>query len=144
MRLNNLQPALGSNKAPKRLGRGPGSGTGKTAGKGHKGWTARAGNQNRNHFEGGQTPLQRRLPKVGFTSRVGLSTGEVALSELRKVEGDVVNIDTLRAADLIPFYIKRVKIFASGSVEKAFKVSGVRVTKGAKEAIEKAGGSIEG
>ena len=142
MKLNSLQPAEGSRKARTRVGRGIGSGLGKTAGRGHKGQKSRAGGFHKVGFEGGQMPLQRRLPKVGFSSRIGRRTAEVRLSELAKVEGDVISLDTLKAADVIDARTLQAKIILSGSVEKAVTVQGVGVTKGAKEAIEAAGGKI--
>ena len=142
MRLNTLQPAKGSRKLRTRVGRGIGSGLGKTAGRGHKGQKSRTGGKIRIGFEGGQMPLKQRLPKVGFTSRIGRRTAEVRLSELAKVEGDVVSLDTLKAADVIDARTLQAKIILSGVVEKAVTIQGVGVTKGAKEAIEAAGGTI--
>lgn len=118
MRLNTLSPAPGSTHAKKRVGRGIGSGLGKTAGRGHKGLKSRSGGSVRPGFEGGQMPLQIRLPKYGFTSRIGLVTAEIRLSELNAVEGSVVDIETLKQAGLISSVIKRAKIFASGEVKK--------------------------
>jgi large subunit ribosomal protein L15 len=144
MRLNTLSPGPGSRQAAKRVGRGIGSGLGKTSGKGHKGQKARSGGTVRPGFEGGQMPLQKRLPKYGFTSRVGLVTAEVRTSELNQVEGDIVNLESLEKANVIDRNIKRVKIMLSGDVNKALTIaSGVRVSKGAKAAIEAAGGKIE-
>jgi len=143
MRLNTLQPAEGSKTDRKRVGRGIGSGLGKTAGRGHKGQKARSGGFHKVGFEGGQMPLQRRLPKVGFTSRVSLTTAEVRLSELAKVAGEVIDLASLKSAGLVAKSVKRAKIFASGKVERAFNVKGVGVTKGAKAAIEAAGGTVE-
>ncbi len=143
MKLNTLQPSPGSKPSRKRVGRGIGSGLGKTCGRGHKGQKSRTGGFHKVGFEGGQMPLQRRLPKVGFTSRVSLTTAEVRLSELAKVEGDVVDLDSLMKANIISRTMKRAKIFASGKVERAFIVKGVGLTKGAKEAIEAAGGKVE-
>ena len=142
MKLNTLQPAKGSRKLRTRVGRGIGSGLGKTAGRGHKGQKSRTGGKIRIGFEGGQMPLKQRLPKVGFTSRIGRRTAEVRLSELAKVEGDVVSLDTLKAADVIDARTLQAKIILSGAVEKAVTIQGVGVTKGAKEAIEAAGGTI--
>lgn len=142
MQLNDLSPAEGSVKAKKRLGRGVGSGWGKTSGKGHKGQKARSGGTVKPGFEGGQMPLQMRLPKFGFSSRVGRVTAEVRSGELNKVEGDVVNLESLRKAGVISASIKRAKIMLSGDVTRKFTVEGVGVTKGAKEAIEKAGGKV--
>ena len=143
MRLNSLSPAAGSRPDGKRVGRGIGSGLGKTAGRGHKGQKSRSGGFHKVGFEGGQMPLQRRLPKVGFSSRVGRTTAEVRLSELNKIEGDTVDLVALKAANIIRQDIKRVKLIASGKVEKAFTVRGLGVTKGALAAIEAAGGKIE-
>jgi large subunit ribosomal protein L15 len=142
MDLNNLKPAPGSKPAAKRLGRGSGSGLGKTAGKGHKGQKARAGGTVKPGFEGGQTPLQRRLPKFGFRSRIGLVTSEVRLGELAKVKGDQVDLAALKAANVVPKTAKRARIMLSGTVDRAVTVSGVAVTKGARAAIEQAGGRI--
>jgi len=142
MRLNTLQPAAGSRPARKRRGRGIGSTLGKTGGRGHKGQKSRSGGMPKIGFEGGQMPLQRRLPKVGFTARKTRFYAEVRLNELAKVKGDVVDILTLKAANVIAQNAKTVKIFASGEVDKAYTVQGVRVTKGARAAIEAAGGSI--
>ena len=143
MRLNTLSPAPGSTHAKKRVGRGIGSGLGKTAGRGHKGLKSRSGGSVRPGFEGGQMPLQIRLPKYGFTSRIGLVTAEIRLSELNAVEGSVVDIETLKQAGLISSVIKRAKIFASGEVKTAVTVKGLSVSKGAKAAIEAAGGTVE-
>ena len=143
MRLNTLAPAPGHKSDKKRVGRGIGSGNGKTAGRGHKGLKARSGGKVRAGFEGGQMPLQKRLPKYGFTSRIGMVTAEIRLSELNSVEGDVVDLEALRSADLINANIKRAKIFLSGELKKALTVKGLAVTKGAKAAIEAAGGKIE-
>lgn len=142
MQLNTLSPAPGSTQAPKRVGRGIGSGWGKTCGTGHKGQKSRSGGTVRPGFEGGQMPLQRRLPKFGFSSRVGRLTGEVRTSELNAIEADVINIDSLRAANIINGSIKRVKVMLSGDVTKAVTVEGLRVSKGARAAIEAAGGKV--
>lgn len=143
MRLNTLSPAPGRIHAKKRVGRGIGSGLGKTAGRGHKGLKSRSGGSVRPGFEGGQMPLQIRLPKYGFTSRIGLVSAEIRLSELNAVEGSVVDIETLKQAGLISSVIKRAKIFASGEINKAVTVKGLSVSKGAKAAIEAAGGKVE-
>ncbi|WP_127475883.1 50S ribosomal protein L15 [Sulfurivermis fontis] len=143
MRLNTLKPAEGAKKVGKRLGRGIGSGLGKTSGRGHKGQKARAGGFHKVGFEGGQMPLQRRLPKIGFRSQKAADTAEVRLHELAKVEGDVVDLLALKAANVVGQGIKRVKVIASGTVEKAVTVKGVAVTKGARAAIEAAGGKVE-
>jgi large subunit ribosomal protein L15 len=143
MRLNTLSPAPGSRPGPKRVGRGIGSGLGKTSGRGHKGQKSRSGGRVRPGFEGGQMPLQKRLPKYGFTSRVSRTTAQVRLGELNAVEGGVVDLETLRSADLINGSITRVRVFLSGELNKAVTVRGLAVTKGAREAIEKAGGKVE-
>lgn len=143
MRLNTLSPAPGRIKEGKRLGRGIGSGLGKTGGRGHKGQKARSGGSVRPGFEGGQMPLQKRLPKYGFTSRISRVTAEIRLSELNKVEGEVVDIASLRAAGLINGSIERAKVFLSGELTKSVTVKGLRVTKGAQAAIEAAGGKVE-
>ncbi|MGD8911563.1 MAG: 50S ribosomal protein L15 [Candidatus Thiodiazotropha sp.] len=143
MRLNTLQPAAGSKTDRKRVGRGIGSGLGKTCGRGHKGQKSRSGGYHKVGFEGGQMPLQRRLPKVGFTSRVSMSTAEVRLGELAKIEGDLVDLDALKKANIITRSVKRAKIFVSGSINRAVTVKGIGVTKGAKAAIEAAGGKVE-
>ncbi|WP_370979613.1 50S ribosomal protein L15 [Agaribacterium sp. ZY112] len=143
MRLNTLSPAPGRVKEAKRAGRGMGSGLGKTAGRGHKGQKSRSGGSVRPGFEGGQMPLQKRLPKYGFTSRIALVTAEIRTSELNSVEAEVVDLETLKAAGLINAGIKRVKVFLSGDVTKAVTLKGLSVTKGAQAAIEAAGGKIE-
>jgi large subunit ribosomal protein L15 len=143
MRLNSLAPAPGHKSAKKRVGRGIGSGTGKTAGRGHKGLKSRSGGTVKPGFEGGQMPLQKRLPKYGFKSRIGAVTAGIRLSELNQVEADVVDLEALRKADLINANIKRAKVFLSGELKKAVTVKGLAVTKGAKAAIEAAGGKIE-
>ena len=143
MRLNELRPADGSRPAGKRVGRGIGSGLGKTAGRGHKGQTSRSGGTIKPGFEGGQMPLQRRLPKYGFTSRKSLTSAEVRLVELNKVEGDVVDLLSLKKANVISGNVLSAKIVLSGELSKAVTVRGIGVTKGAREAIERAGGKIE-
>ncbi len=143
MRLNTLSPAPGSKPSGKRVGRGIGSGLGKTCGRGVKGQKSRSGGSIRPGFEGGQMPLKQRLPKFGFTSRKGMVTAEVRLGELAKVEGDVVSLETLKAANLITKDILFVKVVLSGEIARAVTVKGLRVTKGAKAAIEAAGGKIE-
>lgn len=142
MELNDLSPAPGSTKARKRLGRGIGSGWGKTSGKGHKGIKARSGGTVKPGFEGGQMPLQMRLPKFGFSSRVGRVTAEVRTSELNKIDADVIDLEALRKANVISSSYKRAKIMLSGDVTKAVTVQGIAVTKGAKAAIEAAGGKV--
>jgi large subunit ribosomal protein L15 len=143
MRLNTLSPAPGARKGAKRVGRGIGSGLGKTAGRGHKGQKSRSGGSVRPGFEGGQMPLQKRLPKYGFTSRIARNTAQVRLGELNAVEGDVVDLAALKSADLVNENINRVRVFLSGELGKALTVKGLAVTRGAREAIEKAGGKVE-
>ncbi|MCT8561182.1 50S ribosomal protein L15 [Glaesserella parasuis] len=143
MRLNSLSPAGGAKHSAKRLGRGIGSGLGKTGGRGHKGQKSRTGGGVRRGFEGGQMPLYRRLPKFGFTSLKALHVAEIRLSDLAKVDGNVVTLDALKAANVITKDILSAKVILSGKVEKAVVVKGLGVTKGAKAAIEAAGGSIE-
>ena len=141
MKLNDLKPARGSKPPRKRLGRGIGSGLGKTSGKGHKGQHARAGGYHKVGFEGGQMPLQRRLPKVGFKSLFA-PTAELRLDALNKLE-DEVSLATLKKARLIPQHVEKVKVILAGELAKALKIgSDVRLTKGARAAIEKAGGSV--
>jgi large subunit ribosomal protein L15 len=142
MRLNSLSPGPGSTHAPKRLGRGIGSGLGKTSTRGHKGQGARKSGNVRPGFEGGQMPLQKRLPKFGFHSRISEVTAEVRTSELAKVEGGVVNLQTLEKANVIDRSVQRARIMLSGDVKKAYTIEGVVVTKGARAAIEAAGGKI--
>ena len=142
MRLNSLSPAEGAKHSAKRLGRGIGSGLGKTGGRGHKGQKSRTGGGVRRGFEGGQMPLYRRLPKFGFTSLKALHVAEVRLSELAKVDG-VVTLEALKQANIITKDILSAKVILSGKIEKAVVVKGLGVTKGAKAAIEAAGGSIE-
>jgi len=143
MRLNTIAPAEGAKKTAKRVGRGIGSGLGKTCGRGHKGQKSRSGGFHKVGFEGGQMPLQRRLPKVGFSSRIGRYTTEIRLGELTKVEGDVVDLVALKAANIIRQDVKRAKVIASGTIDKAVTIRGLGVTKGAKAAIEAAGGKVE-
>lgn len=143
MHLNTLAPAEGAKHASKRVGRGIGSGLGKTGGRGHKGQTSRSGGGVRRGFEGGQMPLYRRLPKFGFTSRKAMVTAEIRLSELALVEGDIIDLNTLKAANVIGIEIEFAKIMLSGEVTRPVTVRGLRVTKGARAAIEAAGGKIE-
>jgi len=143
MRLNELKPDAGSRPARKRVGRGIGSGLGKTGGRGHKGQKSRTGGFHKVGFEGGQMPLQRRLPKIGFRSRVARGRAEIRLGELSRVEGEVVDLAALIAAGVVNRSIKRAKIIASGAIERAVVVRGLGVTKGARAAIEAAGGRIE-
>lgn len=143
MRLNSIKPANGSKRAAKRVGRGTGSGYGKTAGRGHKGQKSRSGGYHKVGFEGGQMPLQRRLPKVGFRSYLARVTDEIRLAELEKTGAGVIDLDVLRKAGLISRKIKRVKIIGGGTIGKAVTIKGLRATKGARAAIEAAGGKIE-
>ncbi len=143
MRLNTLKPGVGSKADAKRRGRGIGSGLGKTAGRGHKGQKSRSGGFHKVGFEGGQMPLQRRLPKVGFVSRLSLVSAEVRLHELNKVEGDLADLAALKAANVVSQNIKYVKVMLSGELKKAVTVRGLRLTKGARAAVEAAGGKVE-
>ena len=143
MRLNTDKPAAGANKNAKRLGRGIGSGSGKTGGRGHKGQKSRAGGYHKVGFEGGQMPLQRRLPKVGFTSRKGNFSAEVRLSELAAVDAAPIDLKALQEAGVLSRNILQAKVILSGSIDKAVTLRGLGVTKGARAAIEAAGGSIE-
>ena len=143
MRLNSISGAPGSRQAKKRVGRGIGSGLGKTAGRGHKGQKSRSGGKVRPGFEGGQQPLQMRLPKFSFTTEKSRTTGEITLSELAAANADLVTLDVLKAADLINDKTKRVKVILSGKIDRAVTVQGLGVTKGARAAIEAAGGKIE-
>jgi large subunit ribosomal protein L15 len=143
MRLNDLKPDEGSRPSAKRVGRGIGSGLGKTCGRGHKGQKSRKGGFHKVGFEGGQMPLQRRMPKVGFRSHKALITAEVRLTELNRVEGDVVDLAALMMAGVVNRSIRTAKIIASGEVARALTIRGVGVTKGARAAIEAAGGSVE-
>jgi len=144
VRLNELSPSAGSKRGKRRVGRGPGSGWGKTAGRGQKGQKARSGGGVRPGFEGGQLPLQMRIPKFGFRSRIGMVTAEVRTSELNLIESGDVTLDSLKAANVIRRDMKRARIILSGDIGRAFNVTGddIKVTKGAKAAIEGAGGAI--
>ena len=142
MRLNTIKPAEGSNKARRRVGRGIGSGLGKTAGRGHKGQSSRSGGFHKVGFEGGQMPLQRRLPKRGFVSTTRDDTAEVRLSDLAKLPVADIDLLALRSAGLVPARAKAAKVIKSGKLEKAVKLTGIGVTKGARAAIEAAGGSV--
>jgi len=143
MRLNTIKPGAGSKSDAKRVGRGIGSGLGKTCGRGHKGQKSRAGGYHKVGFEGGQMPLQRRLPKVGFGSRKSLSSAEVRLHELARVTADVIDLAALQQANVVARNVKRVRVFASGSIDKAVNLKGIQVTRGARAAIEAAGGRVE-
>lgn len=143
MQLNTLRPAPGSKTKSKRLGRGIGSGKGKTCGRGHKGQRARAGGYHKVGFEGGQMPLQRRIPKSGFRSKDALYREEIYLSDLKAIKSDVVDMAALFESGLIRFNTKDVKIIASGSIDRAITVRGISVSEGAKKAIEAAKGQVE-
>lgn len=143
MNLNTLSPDPGSRPSKTRVGRGIGSGLGKTSGKGHKGQKARAGGFHKINFEGGQMPIQRRLPKMGFKSRVARSIDQVTLNELVALKAENIDLDVLKTSGLINNSIREVKVILSGEVNVPLKLKGLRVTKGARLAIEKAGGSIE-
>ncbi len=143
MHLNTLQPAPGSKKNAKRVGRGIGSGTGKTCGRGHKGQKSRSGGFTKVGFEGGQMPLQRRLPKVGFASRSAKLSAEIRLYELTKIDADVIDLDALIKANIVPAFTQKAKVIASGEISKAVQLKGIKVTPGARKAIEAAGGKIE-
>ena len=143
MELNTIAPPAGSKKPRRRVGHGIGSGLGKTAGRGHKGQKSRSGGYHKVGFEGGQMPLQRRLPKVGFRSKIAPLVAEVRLSELAKIKGDLIDLASLKAANLVHEQAERARIVASGTVARAVTVKGVHVTKGARAAIEGAGGKIE-
>ena len=143
MYLNDLSPAEGSKKDAKRVGRGIGCGTGKTCGRGHKGQKSRSGGFHKVGFEGGQMPLQRRLPKVGFNSRSAKLSAEVRLNELLKIDTDIIDLAALVAANVVPAFTKKAKIIASGELDKAVNLKGINVTPGARKVIEAAGGKIE-
>jgi len=143
MRLNSLKPGAGSKSAAKRVGRGIGSGLGKTGGRGHKGQKSRSGGFHKVGFEGGQMPLQRRLPKFGFSSRKGRFSAEVRLSEVQKMDADEITLDALIAAGVVPRQTRQAKIILSGELSRAVSVQGVGVTAGARAAIESAGGKVE-
>ena len=142
MRMNTIMPAAGSNKARRRVGRGIGSGLGKTAGRGHKGQSSRSGGFHKVGFEGGQMPLQRRLPKRGFVSRMRDDTAEVRLSDLAKLPVTEIDLLALKAAGIVPALAKTAKVIKTGKLDKAVKLSGLTATKGARAAIEAAGGSL--
>ena len=142
MRMNTIKPAAGSNKARRRVGRGIGSGLGKTAGRGHKGQSSRSGGFHKVGFEGGQMPLQRRLPKRGFVSRMRDDTAEVRLSDLARLPVTEIDLLALKAAGIVPALAKTAKVIKTGKLDKAVKLSGLSATKGARAAIEAAGGSL--
>ena len=143
MHLNELHPAEGARKAGKRLCRGAGSGVGKTGGRGHKGQRSRSGGHSVVGFEGGQMPLQRRLPKFGFTSRKSRFNGEVRVGDLAMIDAEVIDMGVLKAAKIVAKRVKRAKIIAAGKLDKAVVVKGIAVTPGARAAIEAAGGKVE-
>lgn len=143
MRLNTLKPGAGARKAGKRVGRGGGSGLGKTGGRGHKGQKSRSGGYHKVGFEGGQMPLQRRLPKYGFRSRSARTVDEIRLHELNGIDANPIDMLALRSAGLITGNTLRVKVIASGKIEKAVTLKGLGITKGAREQIEAAGGRVE-
>ena len=142
MRMNTIKPAAGSKHAKRRVGRGIGSGLGKTAGRGHKGQSSRSGGFHKVGFEGGQMPLQRRLPKRGFVSRLRDDTAEVRLSDLARLPVAEIDLLVLKAAGVVPALAKTAKVIKTGKLDKAVKLSGVQATKGARAAIEAAGGSL--
>jgi large subunit ribosomal protein L15 len=143
MFLNTIQASEGSRKKSKRVGRGIGCTLGKTCGRGHKGQKARSGGFHKVGFEGGQMPLQRRLPKIGFTSRKSMYSAEVRLSELNSLVAEVIDLKILIAANIVPAFTKTAKVIKSGEVSKAVTLKGIKVTGGAKESIEAAGGKVE-
>ena len=143
MRLNNIKPADGHKHRAKRVGRGIGSGLGKTCGRGHKGQKSRSGGSVRPGFEGGQMPLQKRLPKYGFTSRIGRVSDQIRVGELANIESDVIDLAAIKAAGLVNGNILQVKVFLQGEINKAVTVKGLRVSAGARAAIEAAGGKVE-
>ncbi len=143
MRLNTLCPSPGSKPSAKRVGRGVGSGLGKTCGRGHKGQSARAGGFHKVGFEGGQMPIQRRLPKFGFTSRMSDQNAEIRLHELTSVTADIIDLSALRAAGVVGINVLSAKVILSGKISKAVRLRGILVTKGARAAIEAVGGKIE-
>jgi len=143
MRLNTLKPAAGSRRARLRVGRGASAGQGKTSGRGVKGQRARKGGYHKVGFEGGQMPLQRRLPKVGFRSKIKASRAEVRLSELAKIEAALIDLAALKKANVVPVFAEQAKVVLSGEIKRAVTLKGVGATKGARAAIEAAGGTIE-
>jgi len=143
MRLNTLKPALGAKKSKQRIGRGIGSGSGKTSKRGHKGQTARSGYSQKIGFEGGQMPIQRRLPKFGFTSLSKSETAEVRLGDLNKLGVESIDLNALKKANMVSGCVKRVKIILAGTCDKALNISGLAVTKGARKAILDAHGKVE-
>jgi large subunit ribosomal protein L15 len=144
MRLNTLKPGAGAKRARLRVGRGASAGQGKTCGRGVKGQRARKGGSHKVGFEGGQTPLDRRLPKFGFRSKIKPTRAEVRLHELEKVDAAVIDLDALKAAEIVPIFTERAKVILSGEIKKAVTLKGIAATKGARAAIEAAGGKFEG
>ncbi|MBN8776670.1 MAG: 50S ribosomal protein L15 [Thiomonas sp.] len=142
MQLNTIKPAAGAKHAKRRVGRGIGSGLGKTAGRGHKGQKSRSGGFHKVGFEGGQMPLQRRLPKRGFKSPIARYSAQVTLADLNRMQEDEIDMLTLKAHGLVPELSRTVKVIASGQIARAVKLQGILATKGARSAIEAAGGSI--
>ena len=143
MKLNTISPAAGSKKNAKRVGRGIGSGVGKTAGRGHKGQKSRSGGKVKIGFEGGQMPLQRRLPKVGFASRKARYSAELRLYQINSVGSDVIDLEALKKAGMIQHHVKKVKVINTGTLDRAVTIKGLAVTKGAQAAVEAAGGKVE-
>ncbi|RFF26457.1 MULTISPECIES: 50S ribosomal protein L15 [unclassified Wenzhouxiangella] len=143
MKLNSIQPVEGSRSERKRVGRGIGSGLGKTGGRGHKGQKARSGGYHKVGFEGGQMPLQRRVPKVGFRSAVNRHTAELRLYQINVIDADVIDLDSLKSAGLIADVTRKVRLVNTGAIERAVTVRGIHVTAGAAKAIEAAGGKVE-
>ena len=143
MSLSNLQPSKGSVKNRKRIGRGNATGQGRTAGKGHKGYKSRSGAGGKLHFEGGQMPLQKRLPKFGFSSRIGRLTAQIRLRELNRLQEDVIDLEALRSAGLVSKNTERVRVFLSGEILKSITTKGLVLTAGARRAVEEAGGKVQ-
>ncbi len=143
MRLNTINPSPGSRKNSKRVGRGIGSGYGKTAGRGHKGLKSRSGGKVKAGFEGGQMPLQKRLPKFGFSSRIGRLTAQIRLGELNRIQADVIDLEALRSAGLVSKTTERIRVFLSGEILKSITTKGLVLTAGARRAVEEAGGKVE-
>lgn len=141
--LNTLKPAVGAKRVKNRVGRGGGSGNGKTCGRGHKGQTSRSGYSQKIGFEGGQMPLQRRLPKFGFTSKMKPKIAEVRLKELNSIDKETITLEDLKKAGIVPGRVTRAKIILAGSINRAVNISGLMVTKGARIAIESLGGKVE-
>ena len=143
MKLNSLSPAEGSKKSRKRVGRGMGSGVGKTAGRGHKGQKSRSGGYHKVGFEGGQMPLQRRLPKRGFASRIARYSDEIRLYQVQVMKTDVIDLEFLKAEGIVAHNVRKVKVINTGTLDRAVTIKGLAVSKGAQAAIEAAGGKVE-